>query len=233
MGETTIWSGVRERVEALARADEAQQVFGAWDLAGTSGHHFRFADPLSEPEVAEAEARWGVSLPTEYRSFLLEVGAGGAGPGYGLSVLRRTDAGWLWSNVDRYLRHDYLRLPFLTEEERWQVLAKHDDRQPLLSGFDDEEAYFAAYSAWMTAGDELLDRVTCGALRLSHEGCGYCGWLVLTGPESGRMWADDRSGGGEFRPLGETRTPVGFACWYLHWVAGAEAAARRPPRRPR
>lgn len=52
----------RERVEALARVDEARQVFGAWDLAGGWGHHFRFMDPLSESEVSEAEAQWGVSL---------------------------------------------------------------------------------------------------------------------------------------------------------------------------
>jgi len=231
--KATIWSGVRERVEALARVDEAQRVFGAWDPDGGAGHRFRFADPLSESEVAEAEAQWGVSLPTEYRSFLLDVGAGGAGPGYGLSILRRTDAGWLWSNVDRGLRHDYLGLPFLSGEERWRVLAEHDDRQPLQSGFDGEEAYFAAYSAWMTAGDELSDLVTRGALKLSHEGCGYCYWLVLTGPEHGAMWRDDRPGGGEFSPLGEPHTPVGFARWYLGWVEGAETTARRPLRRTR
>ncbi|WP_460072797.1 SMI1/KNR4 family protein [Streptomyces sp. YKOK-I1] len=223
----TIWSGVRERVEALARVDEAQQVFGAWDLSGGSGHHFRFADPLSESEVAEAEAQWGVSLPAEYRSFLLEVGAGGAGPGYGLSILRRTDAGWLWTNVDHPMRHDYLRLPFLTTEERWRMLAEHEDQRPLPSDLDGEEASYAAYSAWMTAGDELFDRVTRGALKLSHEGCGYCHWLVLTGPEHGGMWADDRPGDGEFSPMGTPRTPVGFARWYLHWVESTQVAARR------
>ncbi|WP_405892689.1 SMI1/KNR4 family protein [Streptomyces sp. NBC_00104] len=229
----TIWSGVRERVEALAGVDEARQVFGARSLSGGAGHHFRFMDPLSEAEVSEAEAQWGVSLPAEYRGFLLEVGAGGAGPGYGLSILRRTAAGWLWSNVDLAMRHDYLGLPFLTGDERWRVLGEHDDRQPLPSAFDDEEAYFAAYSAWMTAGDELFDWVTRGALKLSHEGCGYCYWLVLTGPERGGMWRDDRPGDGEFSPLGTPQTPVGFARWYLQWVEGAEAAARRPLRRPR
>lgn len=85
----------------------------------------------------------------------------------------------------------------------------------------------------MTAGDELFDWVTRGALKLSHEGCGYCCWIVLTGPERGRMWADDRPGDGAFRPVGESGTPVGFARWYLHRVEGAEAAARRPLRRPR
>ncbi|MEU6801399.1 SMI1/KNR4 family protein [Streptomyces neyagawaensis] len=229
----TIWSGVRERVEALARLDEAQQVFGAWDLYGGRGHHFRFADPLSEAEVAEAEGQWGVSLPAEYRSFLLEVGAGGAGPGYGLSVLRRTTAGWRWSAVDLPLRHDYLGLPFLTGDERWNMLAEHDGGQPQQSGFDDDDTYFAAYSAWMTAGDELAERVTRGALNLSHEGCGSCHWLVLNGPERGALWRDDRSGDGEFTPVGEPRAPVGFAHWYLQWVEGAEITARRPLRRPR
>ena len=38
---TTNWSGVRERVEALAREDTARVVFGAWNLRGTHGHQFR------------------------------------------------------------------------------------------------------------------------------------------------------------------------------------------------
>ncbi|WP_307020587.1 hypothetical protein [Streptomyces canus] len=33
-----IWSGMRERVEILARADKARKAFGAWDKYGGTGH---------------------------------------------------------------------------------------------------------------------------------------------------------------------------------------------------
>lgn len=123
--------------------------------------------------------------------------------------------------------HDHLRLPFATAEERERVLFEHDARRPQGSGFANEEAFYGAYSAWMTAGDELFAWCTSGALKLSHEGCGYCYWLVLSGPERGGMWRDDRPGDGEFGPLGSPQAPVGFADWYLHWVEWSEGVARR------
>nr|WP_240510013.1 SMI1/KNR4 family protein [Streptomyces malaysiense] len=35
---------------------------------------------MTAAEIAEVEARYGVELPKEYRTFLAEVGAGGPGP---------------------------------------------------------------------------------------------------------------------------------------------------------
>ncbi|MFI1353212.1 SMI1/KNR4 family protein [Streptomyces sp. NPDC020898] len=218
------WSGVRERVEALAHADKANQVFGAWDRYGGVGHHFWLADPLSESEVAEAEAQWGVSLPVDYRTFLLEVGAGGAGPGYGLTVLSRSGAGWLWSDVGGDTVHERLRFAFPGGEESVRVQAEHESKEPVESHFEDEAAFREAYRAWLEQDEKLFDWFSSGAVCLSHEGCGCCHWLVVSGSQKGRVWLDDRPGDGGFRPLGE----VAFADWYLDWVERSEAVVRRP-----
>ncbi|MGW3285991.1 SMI1/KNR4 family protein [Streptomyces sp. NPDC001002] len=221
------WSGVRARVTALARTDRARQVFGAWDRYGARGHHFRLADPLSEAEVSAVEAQWGILLPADYRGFLLEVGAGGAGPGYGLSILSRSGAGWLWSEVDGAMPHDRLRLPFPAPEESARVQDAHSDKEPVEADFADEDAYRAACRAWVEEDEALFEWSTAGAVNLSHEGCGYCHWLVLSGPERGRMWFDERPGDGTFHPLGAPQTQVDFAEWYLDWVEKSEAVARQ------
>src|SRR5438045_2160163 len=84
------WSGVRVRVTALAGNARAHELFGA------NGHYFRLRAPLADPELAEAEARFGVRLPEEYRNFLQQVGAGGAGPFYGIFPLAKVNGSWAW-----------------------------------------------------------------------------------------------------------------------------------------
>ncbi|MFJ5121733.1 SMI1/KNR4 family protein [Kitasatospora sp. NPDC088548] len=71
-----LWVGVRERVQTLAGAS----VTGPRPVFGAIGHQFRLEPVLSPAELAELEAQIGVRLPQEYRTFLLTVGAGGAGP---------------------------------------------------------------------------------------------------------------------------------------------------------
>jgi hypothetical protein len=79
------WSGIRGRIAPLAGETRAHRLFGA------TGHHFRLGTALADLEVAEAEAQFGVRLPGEYRDFLQQVGAGGAGPFYGIFPLARSD----------------------------------------------------------------------------------------------------------------------------------------------
>lgn len=64
-----------------------------------------------------------------------------------------------------------------------------------------------------------------GALGLCDEGCGLLVWLVVTGPERGRMWRDPRCDSEDLYPLSSTDGhPLTFAAWYLGWLASAEAA---------
>ena len=57
-----------------------------------------------------------------------------------------------------------------------------------------------------------------GAVPICHLGCALRQWLVVTGPESGNVWMDERVDDDGIRPL---TTPEGdrvdFASWYSRW----------------
>lgn len=80
---------VWERQFALARIkDKVSRAPKSHPLYGKGSRHEGRLNPvLSEEEVAAFERRHRVTLPEEYRAFLLEVGNGGLGPGDGLSSL--------------------------------------------------------------------------------------------------------------------------------------------------
>ncbi len=71
-------STVRDAVAALAQSDRGCLRFGA------AHHRYEFAAPLDEDAVSACEVALAVRLPADYRAFVREVAASGAGPGYGL-----------------------------------------------------------------------------------------------------------------------------------------------------
>jgi hypothetical protein len=214
------WSGVRARVSALADDPRAHQLFGA------NGHGFRLRATLSEADLAEAEAQFGVRLPEEYRGFLREVGAGGAGPFYGVFPLVRTGGSWRWegdgaelTGLDR-LVEEFPRTGADPEALAALLAACPENDEDAVEGAE----YDARYEAWYERLGELLwnpDR-TAGAICLCHEGCAYRRWLVVSGPERGTIWDDARTANEDLKPNRTT-----FAAWYLDWLAEQEAAARR------
>ena len=76
---------LRAQLEQAAKADPEQKYFGA-DL-----HKYRWNPPASPEEVEAFEQKIGVSLPEEYRNFLLQAGNGGAGPFCGLFSLEQVE----------------------------------------------------------------------------------------------------------------------------------------------
>ncbi|MCA9595571.1 MAG: hypothetical protein KC776_19785 [Myxococcales bacterium] len=75
---------MKQRIEKLANA---MSVFGA------AHHKWQLAEPWSEDEVRKFEKSHGGALPEQYRRWLLEVGASGAGPGNGLFTPGMLDNG--------------------------------------------------------------------------------------------------------------------------------------------
>jgi len=58
---------------------------------GSESHGFSLGPPLSDTAITALEASLGVALPDAYRLFLLQAGASGAGPYYGLLPADRWD----------------------------------------------------------------------------------------------------------------------------------------------
>ncbi|OMI34653.1 hypothetical protein SPAR_35396 [Streptomyces sparsogenes DSM 40356] len=217
---------MRERVLALRKAPRWWAVFGA-DHPG-HGHDFGLLPVLTEERLRDVERWLGTGLPEEYRTFLMEVGSGGAGPDYGLLPLRPP-------GPDTPPATGHCALPFrpgLTAE-----LEEHEEAEPRREDHPDDEAFAATYAAWDTRRDELNDALTEGTLCVGSQGCAYYSLLVVTGPYRGTMWDDVRAVGEgvvPIEPRGRTG-PVTFAEWYLDWLDHAErrawdTTAEPPPR---
>ncbi|GIE76605.1 hypothetical protein Aph02nite_25550 [Actinoplanes philippinensis] len=216
------WSDVPDRLASLSTQSHAGTLFGAND------HQWRREPPITENELAELESQLGVELPAEYRTFLLQVSRGGAGPAYGLFPLRRVEGRWRWEGDGADMTDmGTLSRPF-PHTEAFNP-AEGLPEPPDEDDFESEEQFNAAEDAYW----ERHDAVVCapehyiGLLYLCHLGCAYREALVISGPARGQMWADDTAGDGGLRPLREPDgSPTGFATWYRGWLKQAEEQAR-------
>lgn len=212
-----MWHAVRGRVLRLRDSPGADDVFGGF------AHRFALAPPLSEAEVQEAERALQVRLPEEYRGFLLHVGAGGAGPAYGVLTLRRVAHLWEWAS-DSTHRADVGRLqePFSPEHIGGKPIDPLQLRMLERYDFEYYDDYQAAHQRWE---DTLWhpDR-TAGAVCLCDEGCLRRYWLVVTGDERGTIWRDYRIDGIDLAPMLDAHGHrLTFSRWYLDWLSDAEA----------
>jgi hypothetical protein len=196
------WDGVRDRLAWLAKRRDACSVFGA------SAHGFRLAPALSEREVEGIEEQFGAPLPEPYRSFLVEVGAGGAGPGYGLLGFGRSGRSWEFAAGDRRGDSVDLRAEFPHRE------LFHHAEWPDFTKIPQER-----WSEESRSLDARDDADTYGTLPLCHQGCGHYDLLVVTGPDRGALWFDGEASDGGIGPHADSRGRMTFDRWYLGWLA--------------
>jgi hypothetical protein len=78
-----------------------------------------------------------------------------------------------------------------------------------------EEEYEWLHDAWEDQVYWSAANVN-GAVPICHLGCAMRQWLVVTGPEAGKVWDDDRTDHGGLTPL---RRPGGERVTFLHGIA--------------
>jgi hypothetical protein len=203
------YESVRNAIEAVKQRDSAFELFGA------PLHRYQLNPRLSELEVTEFETRHGIRLPEAYRDFVLNVGDGGAGPYYGVFRLGKMDdvygeSEWkegefvgslraCWPHRQAWnLPYEALTIPFGLSPDAEDIARDEIDKK-----------------YWDAA-------LVAGALPICHHGCALRDWLVITGPEAGQVWHDERVDQGGLRPYeiadGKRLT---FTEWYLDWLDDA------------
>jgi SMI1 / KNR4 family (SUKH-1) len=192
-----VWdhSHVAQRLHALSELDPGLRRFGA------AQHQYGLLPPLTEPQVRAFEQTHGVRLPEGYRTFVRDIGDGGAGPYYRILPLLGT------RGRDR---EDAEKLLLLAEvfphEQAWN---RAGPRQP--GPAESEEAFFGRVQGFEE--EYFAPKHTAGSIAICQFGCGDWIRLVITGPQRGTLWQDGRSGDYGVWPLNTT-----FSQWYTAWL---------------
>ena len=160
-------------------------------------HRYRMQPTATEAEVNAFEQKNHVSLPADYRDFLLQIGNGGAGPAFGVFSL---------GTYEDMALPDYillaLRNPFDdAAAENWDEDWSDPDR--------DWDAY---------------QDVMQGAMIIGTEGCALWYWLIVTGPSAGQIWFDARTDRHPpKRIMDANNQPVTFRSWFDSWLLDSAA----------
>jgi len=219
------WPDIRGRVSRLAARRGSRKVYGE------GAHEWILKAPLSTDELRELEGQLRVELPGEYRSFLLEVSRGGAGPWSGLLAPYCEAGRWRWEDfVPVELEPLEQPFPHTSAFNPIDLLPP----QPEEDSFESEDAWLLAQRAYLVMYNEESERPehTAGLLYLSSYGCGHYEVLVVSGPSRGQMWFDGRAGDEGFFPLTDADgARIGFAQWYRRWLEEAETRRSTPLKR--
>ena len=199
---------LKDKLDELRVLDTGLQVFGA------RSHRYKLAPRLSERAVSKFESQYRVVLPEDYRSFLLQMGNGGAGPFYGVFPLGMWDGPGRgfepWTDKP-YVVSDLSRDFALTDV--WNLEPERLEGPDSFESDEEEDAY------WKNVEEELFpERLTFGWFPISHHGCALRTYLVTSGPERGNVWFDGRPEKSPVSPHIHQGSRLTFSAWYELWL---------------
>jgi len=176
-----------------------------FELSVSNSHKYVLNPPVTETEIRQLESKHRIRLPNEYLQFLLQVGNGGAGPSYGVFKLGEVDDGWghcEWHKLDGCIGDLSSPFPYT---EPWNDTEPCDDLA-ISDVYERQDRY------WSTIHIN-------GAIPVCHLGCSLRQYLIVTGPERGNIWYDNRADWCGLYPLTtEDRSRTSFFDWYRSWL---------------
>lgn len=190
------FNGTRWNRAAVIEAQRARAAVTADRLGWPLSERSLLSDPLDPAFVEEFERFHQITLPQEYRSFLLQVGDGGDGPGLAMRPLGA---------------------PF-DDSLPWQ-------EGEIASGPDEPNRLLAEPFAHVEAVElepaEATPETTAGGLYLFDHGCALWDLLIVTGGAAGQIWCDRVADGDGLGPAtAEDGHRMGFAEFYCRWLGG-------------
>ena len=82
--------------ELCSQLEKAETMDPERKRFGADQHQYQWNPPARREQIEQLEEKIGISLPAEYRKFLLDVGNGGAGPFYGLFSVEQIQQWLQW-----------------------------------------------------------------------------------------------------------------------------------------
>ncbi len=208
---------IRPKLAQLRERDAHHSLFGS------KTHGYGLGLCWREEQIHTVEADCGIRFPESYRHFLLHVGNGGAGPGYGLLALeesvRDRPRGRLAQPFPKVFVAPVPDAADNALKSSNQVGDEPDDRDPLwqdsrrpdtlcdwVRNSRQREPAFSSRAEGAGAQEAHSDEGQHhpGAIELAHYGCGIVALLIVSGPERGAIWVDDpnSSFGCDLYPIG-------------------------------
>ncbi|MEA5571535.1 SMI1/KNR4 family protein [Calothrix sp. UHCC 0171] len=162
---------LKNKLSQLVHLDTNFEVFGS------ESHQYILNPCLSEKELQDFELNFQVNLPEDFRNFLLKIGNGGAGPGYG----------FLGLNIDNFQNGQLFQPDFLAQD--FSLKHEWNDLDLL------QEMNGSKVSVYFD------QKFIQGSIAVAEYGCGIQARLVVTGEERGNIWIDDRTNEAGIYPL--------------------------------
>ena len=206
-----------------AKLDDLKSLDKHLELFGASSHEYKFNPIVSVKEIDEFEIKYACSLPKVYREFLLKIGNGGAGPGYGLFPLEKMDDCFDLKKWSEVFVNPLKPFTFTESLNDTSILSRGEPEE---SNFSSVEKYNEACEVWADEEYEALQNeywvkhALNGAIPICHHGCANRSWMVISnGLEHGNIWYDRRSNEGGVSPESEEgKERMKFEDWYLGWL---------------